>query len=47
MRDPADPTVIRAEWKNDCYHPNAAGDRVMARAVELKLFDLPRSAEIR
>ena len=40
MRDPADPTVIRAEWKNDCYHPNAAGDRVMARAIDLRLFDL-------
>lgn len=46
MKDPADPTVIRAAWKHDCYHPNAIGDRMMAAAVDLSLFGLqPPEAE--
>ncbi len=40
MKDPADPTVIRAEWRHDCYHPNAIGDRKMADAVDLRLFGI-------
>jgi lysophospholipase L1-like esterase len=40
MKDPTDPTVIRPEWRHDCYHPNAVGDRVMADAVDLSLFGL-------
>ncbi len=40
MKDPTDPTVIRAEWRHDCYHPNAIGDRKMADAVDLRLFGI-------
>lgn len=40
MKDPADPTVIRAAWRHDCYHPNAIGDRKMADAVDLRLFGI-------
>jgi len=43
MKDPADPTVIRAAWRHDCYHPNAIGDRMMANAVDLGLFGLGES----
>jgi hypothetical protein len=42
MKDPHDPTRIRADWMNDCYHPNAAGDRKMADAVDLAIFGLGR-----
>ncbi|SEC45239.1 Lysophospholipase L1 [Amycolatopsis tolypomycina] len=38
LRDPADPTVIRADWRSDCYHPNAAGDRVLGDSIDLKVF---------
>ncbi|WP_206793706.1 GDSL-type esterase/lipase family protein [Amycolatopsis sp. MtRt-6] len=38
LRDPADPTVIRADWRFDCYHPNAAGDRVLGDSIDLKVF---------
>lgn len=40
MKDPRDPTVIRAAWRHDCYHPNAIGDKKMAGAVKLSLFGL-------
>jgi lysophospholipase L1-like esterase len=42
LRDPADPTVIRADWRTDCYHPNAEGDRVLGEAIDLTAFGLPR-----
>jgi lysophospholipase L1-like esterase len=45
MKDPADPTVIRAAWRHDCYHPNATGDRMMAAAVDLRLFGLSEAGE--
>jgi lysophospholipase L1-like esterase len=35
IRDPADPTVMIADLKNDCYHPNAAGDAVLGAAIPL------------
>jgi lysophospholipase L1-like esterase len=39
MRDPADPTKMRAEWQSgDWLHPNDAGYRVMGDAVSLALF---------
>ncbi|WP_202917828.1 GDSL-type esterase/lipase family protein [Streptomyces taklimakanensis] len=40
VRDPADPTRIRAAYRSDCYHPNAAGHAAMAEAVDLALFGL-------
>ncbi|MEV1289618.1 GDSL-type esterase/lipase family protein [Micromonospora sp. NPDC049679] len=40
LRDPADPTVIYAPWRNDCYHPNAAGDRVLGNSIPLRVFGL-------
>jgi lysophospholipase L1-like esterase len=38
LRDPADPTVIRADRRTDCYHPNAAGDRLLGDSIDLKVF---------
>ncbi len=38
LRDPADPTVIRADWRTDCYHPNAAGDLVLGNSIDLSVF---------
>ncbi|MEU4252909.1 GDSL-type esterase/lipase family protein [Amycolatopsis sp. NPDC026612] len=38
LRDPADPTVIRADWRSDCYHPNAAGDRLLGDSIDLRVF---------
>jgi lysophospholipase L1-like esterase len=35
LRDPADPTVMIADLRNDCYHPNAAGDQLLGRAIPL------------
>jgi len=35
LRDPADPTVMIADLRNDCYHPNAAGDAVLGRSIPL------------
>ncbi|WP_410657404.1 GDSL-type esterase/lipase family protein [Amycolatopsis sp. lyj-112] len=46
MRDPADPTVIRQAWRNDCYHPNAAGDRVLGESIDLSVFGLPAPAAL-
>ncbi|WP_103349942.1 GDSL-type esterase/lipase family protein [Amycolatopsis sp. CA-128772] len=40
LRDPADPTVIRADWRTDCYHPNAAGDRLLGDSIDLRVFGL-------
>jgi lysophospholipase L1-like esterase len=38
LRDPADPTVMVADLRADCYHPNAAGDAVIARNIPLTVF---------
>jgi lysophospholipase L1-like esterase len=35
LRDPADPTVMIADLRNDCYHPNAAGDQLLGRYIPL------------
>jgi lysophospholipase L1-like esterase len=35
LRDPADPTVMIADLRNDCYHPNAAGDGLLGRYIPL------------
>jgi len=45
MKDPADPTRMRPAWMNDCYHPNALGDRKMADAVDLAIFGLGRGED--
>jgi lysophospholipase L1-like esterase len=38
LRDPADPTVMVADLRNDCYHPNAAGDALLGAAIPLGTF---------
>ena len=38
LRNPADPTVMYPPWANDCYHPNAAGDRVLGDSIDLAAF---------
>jgi lysophospholipase L1-like esterase len=45
MKDPDVPTRMRADWMNDCYHPNALGDRAMADAIDLAIFGLGRGGE--
>jgi lysophospholipase L1-like esterase len=35
LRDPADPTVMVADLRADCYHPNAAGDALLGAAIPL------------
>ena len=35
LRDPADPTVMIADLRNDCYHPNAAGDQLLGQYIPL------------
>ena len=35
LRDPADPTQMIADLRTDCFHPNAAGDALLGRAIEL------------
>lgn len=40
LRDPGDPTVIRADWRTDCYHPNAEGDRLLGESIDLRAFGL-------
>ncbi|HEV7900109.1 MAG TPA: GDSL-type esterase/lipase family protein [Planosporangium sp.] len=45
LRDPVDPTVIYPPWRNDCYHPNAAGDRILGDAIPLRVFGLPAGGE--
>jgi lysophospholipase L1-like esterase len=35
LRDPADPTVMIPDLRNDCYHPNAAGDQLLGRYIPL------------
>jgi lysophospholipase L1-like esterase len=42
LRDPSDPTVINPPWDFDCYHPNAAGDQVLGRSIDLSVFGLPQ-----
>lgn len=44
LRDPSDPTVMRAEWRYDCYHPNATGDRLLGDSVPLAAFGLDSTA---
>ncbi|WP_410667616.1 GDSL-type esterase/lipase family protein [Amycolatopsis sp. cmx-4-68] len=39
LRDPADPTVIRPDWRSDCYHPNAEGDRLLGESIDLAVFE--------
>nr|WP_296071577.1 GDSL-type esterase/lipase family protein [uncultured Actinoplanes sp.] len=38
LRDPADPTVMIADLRNDCYHPNAAGDQLLGQAIPLDVL---------
>jgi lysophospholipase L1-like esterase len=35
LRNPADSTQMTADLRNDCYHPNAAGDALLGRYVPL------------
>jgi hypothetical protein len=35
LRDPANPTEMIADLRNDCYHPNAAGDQLLGRYIPL------------
>lgn len=35
LRDPADPTVMIADLRTDCYHPNATGDQLLGRYIPL------------
>jgi lysophospholipase L1-like esterase len=35
LRDPVDPTVMIADLRNDCYHPNAAGDQLLGQSIPL------------
>lgn len=38
LRDPADPTQMVADLRNDCYHPNAAGDALLGRYIPLDVL---------
>lgn len=38
LRDPADPTVMIADLRADCYHPNAAGDALLGSAIPLTVL---------
>lgn len=40
LRDPADPTVMRAEWRHDCFHPNAEGHSLLGKSIPLSTFGL-------
>ena len=35
LRDPADPTQMVPDLRTDCFHPNAAGDALLGRAIPL------------
>jgi lysophospholipase L1-like esterase len=35
LRDPTDPTQMVPDLRNDCYHPNAAGDALLGRSIPL------------
>jgi len=35
LRDPANPTQMIADLRNDCYHPNAAGDALLGQNIPL------------
>jgi lysophospholipase L1-like esterase len=37
LRDPADPTQMVADLRNDCYHPNAAGDVLLGQSIPLEV----------
>jgi lysophospholipase L1-like esterase len=39
LRDPADPSRMRADYDLDGVHPNAAGHGAMAQSIDLTLFD--------
>jgi lysophospholipase L1-like esterase len=38
LRDPADPTQMIADLRNDCYHPNAAGDALLGQRIPLNVL---------
>jgi lysophospholipase L1-like esterase len=38
LRDPADPTQMIADLRNDCYHPNAAGDVLLGERIPLEIL---------
>jgi len=35
LRDPANPTQMIPDLRNDCYHPNAAGDALLGQYIPL------------
>jgi lysophospholipase L1-like esterase len=38
LRDPADPTQMRVDWRADCYHPNAVGDLLLGQSIPLAVI---------
>jgi lysophospholipase L1-like esterase len=38
LRDPADPTQMISDLRNDCYHPNAAGDAMLGQYIPLEVL---------
>ncbi|GIE95479.1 SGNH hydrolase [Paractinoplanes rishiriensis] len=38
LRDPQNPSRVRAEYQADPLHPNIAGQRAMAESIDLRLF---------
>jgi lysophospholipase L1-like esterase len=39
LRDPTNPTQMIPDLRNDCYHPNAAGDSLLGNAIPLSIVD--------
>jgi lysophospholipase L1-like esterase len=39
LRDPADPTQMIADLRNDCFHPNAAGDALLGQSIPLEVLN--------